>query len=123
MALDDIEQEFFPSYPKMRRYKGGIQKALYDAVKLMYRVLEEPPSIVVVFKSAELTGTGAEESIPHDLGVAPSLVFVTPTNVVEAATFVEGTHGSANLKVNATLGAKYKVIAVSIKPAGIPEMR
>lgn len=72
-------------------------------------------SKVTTFKSEEQTGDGTEQSIAHTLGATPTLVFVVPTLVgTDGVTITEGTHGSANLKVTATTGAKYKVVAILI---------
>jgi len=64
--------------------------------------------------SAEQTGTGAEQSIAHGLGVKPSLVLIiitgSPTTYA-ALTVTEGTHDATNVKVTVTSGWKYKVYA------------
>jgi len=67
-----------------------------------------------VFLSAEQTGTGAEQSIPHGLGVTPALVLIiitgSPTTYA-ALTVTEGTHDATNVKVTVTTDWKYKVYA------------
>ena len=66
------------------------------------------------FQSAERTATGSAESIPHGLGVTPSLVLcaVQDTNGVALPhTIVEGTHTSTNIVLTVTANLKYKVIA------------
>jgi len=64
--------------------------------------------------SAEQTGTGAEQSIAHGLGVKPSLVMIIITGspaTYAALTVTEGTHDATNVKVTVTSGWKYKVYA------------
>lgn len=67
------------------------------------------------FKSTEQTGTGSEQDIAHGLGSTPSLVMVIPSLNKDGAdcSFAEGTHGSVNIKVTATTGAKYYVVAIA----------
>ena len=64
------------------------------------------------FKSSEQTGTGTEQSIAHTIGRVPSLVIVVPTSTSNGHTFVEGTHTATAIKVTASSGATYKVIAL-----------
>lgn len=64
------------------------------------------------FKSSEQTGNGSVQNITHTLGRIPSLVLVIPSSVDGASSFVEGTHTSTVIKVTATTGAKYVVIAL-----------
>lgn len=71
-----------------------------------------PAAKLNVFKSTEQTGTGSEQDIAHGLGAVPGLVIVTPTSTPDAATFAEGTHDGTNVKVTATSGAKFKVVAI-----------
>ena len=64
--------------------------------------------------SAEQTGTGAEQSIPHGLGVTPSLVIINITGspaTYAALAVTEGTHDATNVKVTVTADWKYKVYA------------
>jgi len=67
------------------------------------------------FLSAEQTGTGAEQSIAHGLGVTPSLVLIiitgSPTTYA-ALTVTEGVHDATNVKVTVTTDWKYKVFAM-----------
>lgn len=81
------------------------------------RVRLNGPPIPQVFVSTEQTGTGAAQSIPHGLGVTPSKVFVTPTDLAPATTgqftVTEGTHTATNVVVTVTSGKKYKVIAIA----------
>jgi hypothetical protein len=66
------------------------------------------------FVSEEQTGTGESQSIAHGLGVTPSIVVVGLTNVgTDGAVVTEGTHGTANVNVTVTLGAKFKVLAIA----------
>jgi hypothetical protein len=68
-----------------------------------------------VFKSTELTGTGAVQNVAHGLGTAPSLVLVYPTdtNVATTGAYVvsEGTHTLTNVVVTVTTGKKFRVVA------------
>lgn len=105
----------FKSYLAAKRYRGGITKFLYDQVK----ELSESDVEDGIWVSTEQTGTGAEQSIAHELGVKPNRVVVIPTSIPvagESATetfkVTEGTHGSANIKVTVTSGAKFKVMAL-----------
>lgn len=118
----------FPTYTEIRRSKGGILKGLYDQVKNLADGILPVGSIstseiadnavtgpkINYFKSTEQTGDGSEQDIAHGLGSVPSIVLVIPSINKDGAdcSFVEGTHGTANVKVTATSGAKYKVFAV-----------
>ena len=65
------------------------------------------------FKSTEQTGTGSSQDIAHGLVTTPGLVIVQVTDALAGdSTFVEGSHDATNVKVTATSGAKYKVIAI-----------
>lgn len=70
------------------------------------------------FQSTVLTGTGSAQSVPHGLGVIPSLVLVAPyDNTASGSTpftfqIAEGSHTSTNLIITATSGLKFKVIAM-----------
>lgn len=80
---------------------GKLGAAAVTAVKLAF------------FKSTEQTGNGASQDIAHGLVTTPGLVIVQVTDALAAeSTFVEGVHDATNVKVTATTGAKYKVIAV-----------
>jgi hypothetical protein len=69
---------------------------------------------IAMFTSEELTGTGEAQSVAHGLGVTPSIVLVGLTNVgTDGATVTEGTHGTANVNVTVTDGAKFKVLAIA----------
>lgn len=69
----------------------------------------------LAFKSAELTGTGAAQSVAHGLGRVPSFVLVVPTDLTPATTgaysVVEGAHTDANVVVTVTLSKKFRVFA------------
>lgn len=65
----------------------------------------------VPFISAEITGTGAGQSIPHTLGSTPSKVLIIPTSFSGSYTVVEGAHTSTDVILTATSGAKFKVVA------------
>lgn len=71
------------------------------------------PLSVPKFQSTVQTGTGSQQSIPHGLGVVPSLVLVSVYNndSLTAFSVVEGSHDATNLYVTATSGISYKVIA------------
>jgi len=65
-----------------------------------------------VFKSAELTGTGAAQNAAHGLGVIPGLVMIFPTNLSGGVyVLVEGTHTITNVVVTVTSGEKFMVVA------------
>ena len=86
----------------------GPEHILRKAVKAIH---------VDYFLSAEKTGTGVEVSIPHGLGVTPTLVFFFITGDAGAAwraySITEGTHDSTNLKVNVTSDMKYRAFAIA----------
>ena len=69
------------------------------------------------FLSAEQTGTGAEQSIPHGLGVTPTLVIFFVTGDARAAwaasSIAEGAHDATNLKATVTTDVKYRAFAVA----------
>lgn len=65
------------------------------------------------FKSTEQTGNGSEQDVAHGLGRTPSLVLVIPSEATGGTDdYAEGTHDGTNVKVTATSGAKYKVLAL-----------
>lgn len=65
------------------------------------------------FKSTEQTGTGSSQNIAHGLATTPGLVMIIPSAVASATdTFVEGAHGTTNVVVTASTGAKFKVVAI-----------
>ncbi len=68
-----------------------------------------------LFVSAELTGTGAQQTVAHGLGVVPTNVVITPTDMSPAPvgvfTVTEGVHDNVNVKVSVTLNKKYKIHA------------
>jgi len=66
------------------------------------------------FVSAEQTGSGAQQSIPHGLGVAPSKVvaFMTGNPASPgASSIVAGTHDATNCLFTVTSNFKYIVLA------------
>lgn len=64
------------------------------------------------FISTEQTGTGAEQSIAHGLGVTPRAVLVALTgHGAVTVDIAEGTHDATNVKVTVTNGVTYKVVA------------
>ncbi len=67
-----------------------------------------------VFKSAELTGTGASANTAHGLGVVPSLVWVVPSDLTGGPFVVAyGAHDATNTKTTVTTGEKYRVYAIA----------
>lgn len=70
-----------------------------------------------VFVSAETTATGAAQNVAHGLGAVPALVLIVPTETTAAAIVLagfdiaEGAHDGTNVKLTATLGLKFKVLA------------
>jgi len=66
-----------------------------------------------VFQSAEITGTGAEADTAHGLGRTPVVVIVYPTENTTGNTLdlAEGVHDGTNIKVNAPITCKYKIVA------------
>lgn len=65
------------------------------------------------FKSTEQTGNGSEQDVAHGLGRTPSLVMVIASELTGGADDIaEGTHDGTNVKVTATSGVKYKVVAL-----------
>lgn len=67
------------------------------------------------FVSTEATGTGSAQNIAHGLGVIPSAVFVSATDLTPSTvgSFVvtEGTHTTTNIVLTVTTSKKFKVIA------------
>lgn len=70
-----------------------------------------------VFKSTQLTGTGASQNVAHGLGAVPGLVMVYPvdTNVATTGDYVmtEGSHTNTNVVVTVTSGKKFVVVAIA----------
>jgi len=68
------------------------------------------------FISAEQTGTGSAQSIPHGGTNPPYAVVVVPTDTSPATvgvfTVTEGAHDKTNVVVTVTSGKKFKVIAL-----------
>ena len=67
------------------------------------------------FLSTEQTGDGSMQSIPHGLGVTPTLVIINITGspgTYVALAVTEGTHDATNVKVTVTTGWKYRVLAI-----------
>lgn len=67
------------------------------------------------FISTEQTGTGAPQNIAHGLGVVPTAVFPTPTDLTPATLgdyqATEGAHDATNVVITVTLNKKFKVLA------------
>ena len=73
-------------------------------------------SEVGAFKSAEITGDGSAQSTAHGLGVVPSVVFVSftelPADLAAGADIAEGTATDTNCVVTVTTGVKYKILVL-----------
>lgn len=67
----------------------------------------------LVFVSGVRVGTGAQESIAHGLGTAPTLVLasIQDTNNLATVAITEGTHTATNVLITVTNTASYKLIA------------
>lgn len=70
---------------------------------------------MLVFVSAETSGTGSSQNVAHGLGVVPAAVFVMPTDLTPATVgsyvVTEGAHDATNVKVTVTTSKKFKVVA------------
>lgn len=62
-----------------------------------------------VFVSTTQTGTGAQQSIAHGLGVTPTVVVVM--HLSSDPWDVQGTHTSTNVLITVSSDASYKVVA------------
>jgi hypothetical protein len=94
-----------------------------DEITLIHEFLAQtlvaapaPPSLPGVFVSTEQTGDGNPQNIAHGLGVVPTQVFVSVTDLPDAAAetgfvITEGAHTSTNVVVTVTNTVKYKVLA------------
>lgn len=69
-----------------------------------------------MFASSEQTGDGSEQSIAHGFGAAPSLVWVTlselPADLAAGADVALGSHDATNILVTVTNGIKYRAYAL-----------
>ena len=67
------------------------------------------------FVSAEQTGTGSAQNVPHGGSTTPAAVLVAPTelpaNLAAGMDIAEGSHDATNVVVTVTSGIKFKVIA------------
>lgn len=74
------------------------------------------PASASIFVSTEQTGTGAPQNIAHGLGVVPSQVFASPTDLAPATTgdytVTEGAHDATNVIVTVTTDKLFKVMAL-----------
>jgi hypothetical protein len=71
-----------------------------------------------IFSSSEQTGTGSSQNVAHGLGVTPTHVLVSVTELPDAAAetgfdVAEGTHTSTNVVVTVTNTVKFKVLAIA----------
>lgn len=70
-----------------------------------------------LFLSAEVTGTGSAQNVAHGLGVVPSKVLVSFTELAAGlaagADVAEGTHTTTNVVLTVTSGLKFKVLAIA----------
>lgn len=68
-----------------------------------------------VFVSGEVTSTGSAQNVAHTLGVTPSHVVISATELPADLTggfdVAEGTHTSSNVVVTVTASCKFKVTA------------
>jgi len=68
------------------------------------------------FISTEQTGTGSAQNVAHGLGVTPTVVLVSftelPAALAAGADIAEGTHTSTNVVLTVTSGLKFKVLAL-----------
>jgi hypothetical protein len=90
--------------------------ALLAAYRGNWNILSEPAQTTfanaATFSSTVIAGDGTEQDTAHGLGVTPSMVLVTVYDDNGAfATLAEGTHDATNVKVTATNGATYKILA------------
>jgi len=75
------------------------------------------PSIAnLVFVSSEQTGNGSAQNVAHGLGVVPSKVLISVTELPDAAAetgfdVAEGAHDATNVVATVTNTVKYKVLA------------
>ena len=67
-----------------------------------------------IFQSTEQTGTGSEQDIAHGLGVVPSVVLTSLTELVGSDDVAQGAHDATNVKITATSGTKYIVTAIAL---------
>lgn len=71
--------------------------------------------VALKFVSSEQTGTGSAQNVAHGLGVVPSRVFVTYTDLTPATVgsvnVTYGTHTSTNVVVTVTASKKFLVVA------------
>lgn len=65
-----------------------------------------------VFKSTEITGTGAEQNIPHGLGRVPTLVWWSISLQGTTDTVVQGPHDITDVKLNFPATTKVFVFAL-----------
>ncbi len=67
-----------------------------------------------IFVSTEQTGTGSAQSIPHDLGAVPRMVFVALTGgpaTYTQPTITLGSHTATHIVVTVTADWRYRIIA------------
>jgi len=65
--------------------------------------------------SAEITGTGSEQSVSHSLGAVPTVVLPFWTNQPDSAvTFEQGTHTDAAALVTVTATAKCHLLILAM---------
>jgi hypothetical protein len=68
------------------------------------------------FISSETTGTGSAQNVAHGLGVTPTVVLVSftelPADLAAGADIAEGTHTATNVVLTVTSGVKFKVLAL-----------
>lgn len=92
---------------RLRKEAGSLAKKLAAEFGLIEDRL-------AVFVSAETTGTGSSQDVPHGLGVTPSAVMIVLTEfgASENPDVTEGAHDATDVKVTvASADVKFKVIA------------
>lgn len=75
-----------------------------------------PPAFNGIFISSEQTGTGSSQNVAHGLGVVPNKVFVSVTELPDAAAetgfdVALGSHTSTNVVLTVTNTVKFMVLA------------
>ncbi len=91
-----------------------------DLTKVLYIDAQwvRPASAGTFFVSTEQTGNGSAQNVAHGLGVVPSKVLITITELPDAAAetgfdIAEGAHDATNVVVTVTNTVKYKVLAIA----------
>jgi hypothetical protein len=97
---------------------GAITAASVTATTLTGALTGAATSLAAAgrFISSETTGTGSAQNVAHGLGVIPSAVLVSftelPADLAAGADIAEGTHTTTNVVLTVTSGVKFKVLAL-----------